>query len=126
MLVGHMDASTVVIALTGVAAAGIVGAAFGARRSRARIVAAEREAAEARDALDRREVVAREQRAVQDLILDTMQEGILLLDAELDTAFANAALERHLGSRPASASQLFPLALREAVGAVARTSETTT
>ena len=63
---------------------------------------------------------------MQDLILGSMQEGVLLFDASLETAFANDALERHLGSRPASVGQLFPPDLREAVRRVAMSSETVT
>ena len=65
------------------------------------------------DALERREVAAREDRRVQDLILETMQEGVLLLDAGWRTEFANAALERHLGARPAALAQILPIAARE-------------
>jgi two-component system sensor histidine kinase SenX3 len=43
-----------------------------------------------------------------------MQEGVLLLDGDGRAAFANAALERHLGSRPLELSDLYPPALRVA------------
>lgn len=52
---------------------------------------------------------------MQDLILSSMQDGVLLIDAGGQTAFANASLERHIGRRPDSASQLFPPQLRHGV-----------
>lgn len=57
---------------------------------------------------------AGEQRT-RDLILSSMEEGVLLGDPYGDILFANPALERHLGGRPASLSNLTPLGLREAV-----------
>ncbi|MGZ8630481.1 MAG: sensor histidine kinase [Actinomycetota bacterium] len=117
-----MDPAPTVVAALAVVAAGACGAAIGVLWSRSKLVDARRRADEASAELVRREASAREQRAVQDLILDSMQEGVLLLDAGLDTAFANAALERHLGSRPKSVTQLYPLDLREAVREVASSS----
>ena len=52
------------------------------------------------DALVRRERSSEDERHVQDLILGTMQEGVLLFDGGWRTAFANEALERHLAGRP--------------------------
>ena len=86
------------------------GVALGRRSHAAERRRAEEEARSVQDALERREVAAREDRRVQDLILETMQEGVLLLDAGWRTEFANAALERHLGARPAALAQIFPLA----------------
>lgn len=117
-----MDPASTVVAALAVVAAGACGAAIGVLWSRSKLVDARRQADEASAELVRREASAREQRAVQDLILASMQEGVLLLDAGLDTAFANAALERHLGSRPKSVTQLYPLDLREAVRQVASSS----
>ncbi|MEX0754549.1 MAG: ATP-binding protein [Actinomycetota bacterium] len=57
----------------------------------------------------------REQR-IRDLILSSMQEGVLLFDGDGGgVVFANDAIDRHLRTRPATASQLHPPALREAV-----------
>ena len=55
----------------------------------------------------------REQR-VRDLILSSMQEGVLLVDGG-GVVFANDAIDRHLRGRPASAQQLHPAAFRDAV-----------
>jgi signal transduction histidine kinase len=43
-----------------------------------------------------------------------MREGVLLLDPAGATVFANGALERHLGGRPAGLGDLFPVTLRSA------------
>jgi two-component system sensor histidine kinase SenX3 len=63
--------------------------------------------------LARQQRTSDETREVQDLILTSMQDGVLLLDPKGRTAFTNAALERHLGVRPVSAAHLFPAALRQ-------------
>jgi two-component system, OmpR family, sensor histidine kinase SenX3 len=65
-------------------------------------------------ALSQREHDAREDRQVQDLILGSMQEGVLLFDGSGDAAFANEAVERHLGGHPSVVSHLYPPALRDA------------
>ena len=126
MLPDVMDVGTLVIAVLGLAAAATLGLAVGVLAGRSRADEARRRAASAASELARREASAREQRAVQDLILASMQEGVLLLDQDHETAFANAALERHLGARPASAAQLYPLDVREAVRRAASSSEPAT
>ena len=50
-----------------------------------------------------------------------MQDGVLLFDGEWQTAFANQALEHHLGARPHTLGQVYPPSLR---GAIKRASET--
>ncbi len=75
----------------------------------------------AEDALDRRNRTSEEDRQVQDLILTTMQEGILLFDGGWRLAFANDAVTRHLGGRPAAIQQLLPVAAKELVERVATT-----
>jgi two-component system, OmpR family, sensor histidine kinase SenX3 len=121
-----MDPATTVVAALAVVAAGVLGAVLGNRRGRSELIDARRQATDVSAELVRRDASAREQRAVQDMILDSMQEGVLLLDAGLETAFANAALERHLGSRPTSVTQLYPLDLREGVRQVASSTVPTT
>ncbi len=61
-----------------------------------------------RTELDRQQRSSAETRAVQDLILSSMQDGVLLVDPKGATAFANVALERHLGRRPASIGAVVP------------------
>ena len=101
----------------------VVAAAVAIDRSRS---AARREAARA-SALEgelaaRREDEGRRDDA-RDRILDTMREGVLLLDGDGAVVFANPALERHLGGMPTSAGDLFPVALREAAAAPPATLE---
>ncbi len=56
-----------------------------------------------------------------------MQEGVLLFGADGTTTFANPAVERHLGTRPASIDGVLPLGLRDAAGkALAERTVTTT
>jgi signal transduction histidine kinase len=122
MLADGMDAPSVAVVAVGLIVAGVVGALLGATGIRSRLAEAERRAEAASEEVLRRAALERERRAVQDLILDAMQEGVLLLDADLETAFANAALQRHLGNRPTSVAQLFPIDLREAVRQVSTSS----
>jgi signal transduction histidine kinase len=117
-----MDGGMIALAVVGILAAGAIGLGIGIMSCRAALDEERRRATTAITELERREAAAEGQRAVQDLILASMQEGVLLFDATLDTAFANATLERHLGSRPSSVAQLFPLDLREAVRQVASSS----
>jgi signal transduction histidine kinase len=116
----RMDPAAIVagaaLALAGLGAGVVVG-----RRSHAAdMEQAAREARTAQEALDRRERRAQEDRRVQDLILSTMQEGVLLLDGEQRTAFANDALRRHLGMRPDGLAQVFPIPARQAIEECAR------
>ena len=71
--------------------------------------------------LDRESQRSRDEQGVRDLILSSMQEGVLLVGDDGRVAFSNGALERHLGARPGSIWTLFPLGLREAVDRVSRT-----
>ncbi len=121
-----MGTSTVVVIVIAVVVAGGLGAAIAARRARRAAVIAEGRAADATRELERRETAFRDERAVQDLILEAMQEGVLLFDADQSIAFANAALTQHLGSRPVAISNLFPLDLREMVRRVATSGEAAT
>ncbi|MEX0983716.1 MAG: ATP-binding protein [Actinomycetota bacterium] len=61
----------------------------------------------------------REDRAVQELVLDSMEEGVLLLDGSGRRGFANDALERHLGTVPEHVDAVLPLGIRAAVGQAA-------
>jgi signal transduction histidine kinase len=107
-----MDALPVLLALaTGIALGGVGIAAATARRTRSLGDAATRLQADL--AAQRRS--SDESRAVQDLILSTMQDGILLFDPTGTTAFANVALDQLMGNRPASTAQLFPPSLRQTV-----------
>jgi signal transduction histidine kinase len=120
-----MDPVTLVVS-SAIAIAGlIVGIVIGRRSHADDIRQADREMRAARAELDDRERASREDRRIQDLILSTMQEGVLLLDHRQKTAIANDALARHLGARPGSLSQLFPVPAREAVRRAADDRRTT-
>jgi signal transduction histidine kinase len=110
-----MDTGSIaIVALTTVLALA-VGITVGRRTLSHRVRELERDVVTSTDALQRREHSNEEERRVQDLILGSMQEGVLLFDGEGRTAFANSALELHFGSRPGTVSQLYPPALRELV-----------
>jgi two-component system sensor histidine kinase SenX3 len=81
-------------------------------------------AAELRDATDRiaaagtalatsREETT-EARRVQELTLGSMREGVLLVDGEGRTVFANQAISEHLGDRPTTLGKIYPPTIREA------------
>ena len=121
-----MDTGTVVVVVIVAVVMGGAGVVLGARRAQRAAALAQRRADAAAQELERRESVYRDERAVQDLILGSMQEGVLLFGADQATAFANAALERHLGSRPRAVRSLFPLDLREMVRDVVSSGEAAT
>ena len=114
-----MDVSTVLVASVAAALGVAVGAAIVHGRAHVRL----RQAGEERDtaiaAFRRQERSSQEEREVQDLILSSMGDGVLLLAPDGATVYANGALERLLGMRPAGAQALFPLTFREAVEAAA-------
>ncbi|MGQ0668129.1 MAG: ATP-binding protein [Actinomycetota bacterium] len=57
---------------------------------------------------------ARGEQRTRDLILSSMEEGILLAAPDGRVRFANPAIEGHLGGRPGTLATLTPLGLREA------------
>jgi signal transduction histidine kinase len=69
----------------------------------------------AEQALEARERTSAGDRRVQDVILSSMEEGVLLFDPGGRRVFANQALDRHLGTTPESADELLPLDLQRAV-----------
>jgi two-component system, OmpR family, sensor histidine kinase SenX3 len=60
---------------------------------------------------------------IQDQILGSMQDGVLLFDGGWHTVFANLALEHHLGARPQTLTQVYPPSLRETIRRVAETGD---
>src|SRR5437763_9466731 len=74
----------------------------------------------AEDALRLQQRNTEEDRAVQDLILSSMEEGVLLFDRDGRAVFANAPLARHLGSAPTEVRGLLPIELQKAVRRTAR------
>ncbi|HYY07791.1 MAG TPA: ATP-binding protein [Actinomycetota bacterium] len=110
-----------VAALAAVVAAGI--AALRIRELRRSAAEIEARAASAEHALDELRRHEEEERRVRELVLSTMRDGILLIAPDGGIAFANEAIERHLGGTPASLDALLPLRLREAVVASRRRDE---
>ena len=110
-----MGFEDVAVLIAGVATGAFAGAFFMKRTVSARVRGLESDIRRLSEALSRQEHTAREEHQVQDLILGSMQEGVLLFDGAGNTAFTNAALEQHLGGRPDGISQLYPPGLREAV-----------
>lgn len=75
--------------------------------------------AEAATATARADLVAQrrdsdDDRRTQDLILGSMEEGVLLLAAGGDRVFTNEALRRHLGGTPDTVDALLPVDLQRA------------
>lgn len=101
--------------------AGVAGYIVGRRSVRARLRDLEGTIRRSSDELEARTLSAREERRVQDRILGSMKEGVLLLDGGWRTAFANDAIERHLGARPEALAQVFPAGLREMIRRTAET-----
>jgi signal transduction histidine kinase len=65
--------------------------------------------------LERQLRTSADQRELQDVVLSSMEEGVLLLDHDGRRVFSNAALERHLGRLPDSIQELRPVLFRDAV-----------
>ncbi len=61
-------------------------------------------------------IEAEEERRTRDLVLSTMQDGVMLIGRDAGVAFANDAIARHhLPSTPDSLDTVLPLALRTAI-----------
>jgi signal transduction histidine kinase len=102
--------------LTGTAAAAFaLGAAVSWRRAAGRVATSEHEVERTERTLRDQEDNADRDRHVQDVVLATMEEGILLVDREGTVVFANDALARHLAATPTTLNSLLPLDLRRAV-----------
>ena len=115
----HSQPMTDGLVLVGIGIAAATGAAAGAFA----VLARQREDADrlraratlAESDLAKQTASSAGDRAVQDLILASMEEGVLLVNADGRSVFTNDALERHLGSRPATSDALLPLDLAKAV-----------
>jgi two-component system phosphate regulon sensor histidine kinase PhoR len=94
-----------------------IGVAWFSLRSalRRRVATSERRATDAEHALQRANRTSAGDRRVQDVILSSMEEGVLLFDPHGGRVFANQALDRHLGATPESTDVLLPLDLQRAV-----------
>jgi signal transduction histidine kinase len=121
-------ADTLVLAGTAVVAAGIGAAAAGLvvrSVTRRRAEGLDERAIQAERALKDQARSSAENRQVQDTILTSMEEGVLLLDTEGRRVFANEALERHLGTIPDSVEAMLPLEIQRAAKRAAFTGAVT-
>ncbi|MEX2275807.1 MAG: ATP-binding protein [Actinomycetota bacterium] len=75
----------------------------------------------AADRLGKQLPALRREQHVRDLILSSMQEGVLLVDGDGGIVFANEAMDEHLRTRTESLNQLHPPAFREAIELAAQT-----
>ena len=103
---------------------GILGVLIGRRSLRDQMRRLEDTNRRTESALEDRVRASRDERRVQDRILGSMQEGVLLFDGGWRTVFANDALTRHLGARPEALSQVLPAGLRETIKGVAESGHT--
>ncbi len=105
-----MDAIPILVAVGGI----LVGVALLAllRRERARVRTEARERARREDEFRRELAAAEDARRSADLVLSSMEDGVLLFGPDGGTRLANPAVEAHLGVRPASVEALLPLGLR--------------
>jgi len=100
-------------ALAGAVVAGAVGLGLHLRHVR-RLTGLAADVERARDELRTQQRTSREDREVQDLILASMEEGVLLFDRRERAVFANAAAVSHLGVSPADVASLLPTDLQRA------------
>jgi signal transduction histidine kinase len=105
-----MDAVPILVALGGILV-GVVALAL-LRRERAHIRAEARDRARRDDQLRRERAAADDARESADLVLASMEDGVLLFGPGGGTRLANPAVEAQLGARPASLEALLPLGLR--------------
>jgi signal transduction histidine kinase len=110
LLVGALAVAAVVLAIV----------AFQLRRSRDALRSRAAGLEEALTAVERK---AERDRTISEMVLGTMGDGLLLLDADGTVVFANEALASHLGSTPASLGSLLPLPLRQGIAESRRLGE---
>ena len=93
--------------------------------SRDRLRSSEREVQQAAGSLDQQRKSSDEGRRIQDLVLGSMEEGVLLLDPDGRRVFANDALGRHLRDTPDGVDALMPVELQRAAKRAGYTGATT-
>ena len=114
----------VVWLLTGAAMGAAVVAAALVRRHRAAERRLGAEIGRVQQELTEQVRASSEEHGFQDLILSSMQDGVLLFDEHGLTVFANEATTSRLGSLPREIGALMPLAIRTAAERAARDGET--
>jgi signal transduction histidine kinase len=113
-----MDAATII---GGIGVGLLVGVWVGRRTLRRDVRGLDVERRKVAVGLEERAQASADARQLRDRILESMQEGVLLFDGDWRTAFANQALEQHLGVRPEALAQVYPPSLRETIERVAET-----
>jgi two-component system sensor histidine kinase SenX3 len=104
----------VLVGVVGATLLGVAGFFLGRWSRRGELEEARRSTRAARASSEEGHEEALEARRVQELTLGSMREGVLLVDGEGRTVFANGALAEHLGGRPESLAHVFPPAIRQA------------
>jgi two-component system sensor histidine kinase SenX3 len=102
----------------------IAGFLLGRRSLHTRVRELEDAGRRAERELEERTHASREARRVQDRILGSMQEGVLLFDEAGGTVFSNDALAVHLGDRPDAIRDVFPAGIQETIRRVAGSGST--
>src|SRR6478672_6406247 len=102
--------------LTGLVVGALVVWWVGQRARRRQLEDAQRGIERATADLQEAEREGAQRERAQDLILDAMEEGVLLLDPAGDRVYANRAFGDLLGAAPDRAIDLHPLGLQRVVG----------
>ncbi|MEA2521195.1 MAG: two-component system, OmpR family, sensor histidine kinase SenX3 [Actinomycetota bacterium] len=110
-----MNALSVTVALLAAVAGAALGSFVGRRALRDNVLSATAASEAAESALRAQRRDSKEQLQVQGLILESMDDGVLLFDADGATVFANRSAEMLLGTLPAEVDALLPLDLQRAV-----------
>jgi two-component system sensor histidine kinase SenX3 len=103
------------IAITAAALVAAFAAIAGWRRTSRSSATWRARAITAEAALDEDRRRSDEERGVRDLVLSTMEDGIVLIARDGSVVFANEAVSHHLASVPTSLATVLPLSLRSAI-----------
>jgi signal transduction histidine kinase len=103
------------IAVTAAALVAAVAAIVGWRRAARSSATWRARGLTAEAALDENRRRSDEERGVRDLVLSTMEDGIVLIARDGSVVFTNEAASRHLATVPTSLATILPLALRGAI-----------
>ena len=110
-----MNPASVMFALVAAIVGAGLGSYLGRRVLRGHVITADAASRAAESALEAQRRDSREHLQVQELILESMDDGVLLFDADGVTVFANRSAEGLLGASPADVASLLPLDLQKAV-----------
>jgi two-component system sensor histidine kinase SenX3 len=110
-----MGPASVTFALVAAAVGVGLGSYLGRRELRRHVRTATAASQAAASELEAQRRDSRENQQVQGLILESLDDGVLLFDADGATVFANRPAEELLGTSPADVGSLLPLDLQRAV-----------